>query len=1112
MSLASRILARTRAPSVTLRLDGRRVAGVLSISQQWEFGQGMASATVVLRDPPVTPTPGMAITWSWGYDGFEVPGFTGFVVTPEQQSYPRHWSLQCADVLWRAQREEQTIATSPLNDISAQDAITSILATYAGITRLSIPAISLTSGGPAWTLGTLTPVQWERATALAACQEIAATAGYWLYADAGGTVRARPMERKPSQSPFRILTGGDAAGATLLVQGAPTRRQDGSQVRNRITVRGANTGVEGAQLVDTYLATHALYPGVTADLEYQSFLLEVIDDVTAVAERLAGLWNRRPNTVTARIKADPRLAVGTTVAIQDADIGYSSAQPFFIYSISTTYDARSGRFDQQLTLDGGIGDAGYTTIPAPVAVLSYTLETETLDGTAVTVVTLDGAGSYSQSGGVIVSWQFSTPDTTYGGTPSGSSSPHARPSFQLVFADSASPVDVTLTVTDTSSKTDTVTITIALAGETAIVPTTETISIAFGAAWELTQDGGATWRAETASGNATRVPPIGAGVDPLAGLADAATFGALATRASGSTGLRQTLDGLATASTTLASLGGQITALSVNARNARRVWAAVGDDVYYSTDGGATFTAYGTPAAGQDVRDIIEDPALDFSVFCLAGADMYQALGSPVWGVFYAGPAGATARWMQRSRDGTVTWICYTGTFSGSPLQRVEGPISVSFPVVTPAVSEIRTIALMDALDPAAPTLVATDQENRIWTLDGLTGLSVTQSAATYPAGSIVQHAQQSYQAPLVYLADFDSAATGTGAVRKFFPKLDSLLLFREGAAGRQAHMVGLASRNRSARGIVLRIPLVFASGTSADQLWICDTGVWSAKALPELGQTWTRIVANPFNYRKLLLMRWTYNNNRLWYSDDFGDSWTSVYQNLPFRFDQGHPALEWSDRDPNAWISTRHTDPENRLIRGTNASYTEISTGSLYDRFYVIPGIEDDVFFVDANNNAARYFNNANTVVLVNNNPVAGFGIGDRERAGRGMAIASGGLAAGVADYRSGVWATISGAVGSSLAFLADGSLVMGGRSGVQRVTNPLSSPSASVEGLTGQSVFHLRTDRQTRTLAAAMVDTLGDHAVRDLTGTWTMIPAPAGVTFTGNTANWIEIINAGD
>jgi hypothetical protein len=57
-------------------------------------------------------------------------------------------------------------------------------------------------------------------------------------------------------------------------------------------------------------------------------------------------------------------------------------------------------------------------------------------------------------------------------------------------------------------------------------------------------------------GDAIAVAPIGGGVDDRAA---AGTYGLVATRGTGGTGLRQTLDKLATASTNLVSAGGAIT-------------------------------------------------------------------------------------------------------------------------------------------------------------------------------------------------------------------------------------------------------------------------------------------------------------------------------------------------------------------------------------------------------------------------------------------------------------------------------------------------------------------------------------------------------------------------
>jgi hypothetical protein len=1136
MSLADAILARTRRPTLTVSLDGQRWIGVTGATVSQAFGSNIAQGTLTGWDPPVTPTPGMSVRWSWGYNGFEVPAFRGFVVHPDVGAYPNQWNLDCQDVLWRAEQAEGEIVTSPLNDISAQDAVSYILATYGGNPNKNIPAISLTPGGPAWILGTLTPVRWERSTALAAANEIARTAGYWLYADAGGTVRARQMERRPSDSPFRVLTGGDAAGSTLLVQGAPHRRRDGNSVKNRITVRGANTGVEGAQLFDQFLATHALYPGQISDLEYSSFLLEDIDDVGSVAQRLAALWNRVPDTAQARIKADPRFAVGMTVGILEPRIGFTSTKPFFIYSLSTSIEVRSGRFDQQITLDGGVGDGGYTTIPPPVAVIAYTLDRETLDGTATILVSLDGTGSYALDEGLIVSYAWSTPDATYGGTPDTATGPVAS----MIFPESAGDATIELTVTATNSKTDTAEITIPFTGGD-VVPTTEALSVAFGAAAEATPDGGATWNEYIET--ITLVPQIGAGVDLQAPVGDSGTYGALF---AGTTDLLQSLDALASTPTALASASGNQTALSVNVRNAARVWRAVGDTVFRSIDGGVSFTSWGTPAVGVDVVCIIEDPALDNSVFALAGADMYQSLGAaPSWGVFYAGPAGATARWMVRSRSGTITWIAYTGTFTGSPLHRVEGPVTVTFPVLSPTVSEIRALDMDDARNPASPTLFAADQEGRLWSVDAQTGISPTQSSQTIPGSGIAQHMVASQSAPVVYLADFDSVVSGTGAVRKWLWQCDQLLLFREGATGRQAHMVGLIGVTRQVSAEVWQIPLGASGGGDFLFRYQPLLGVWSAVTPPQAGWYWLGIHTNPYNANQLLLLGNTAADGRmdvtsgvvkaagsgdspLYFSNDAGATWSPITLNHPWEagtvaagaFSEatlGGPQLAWSESTAG-WLLYGASDNigavgNSRWIwRGIDAS-TPATPG--YEAGATFGSLcagqsEDAVFLTSFPVTGLRYWPSVGASVVPGGS-IGGGTIGggriDREPGSRRAAFGMGADSLSVtSDYRASQPLLIATGLGKDFAWATHGlytarSVGPGSVDPVTGVKTPF--PGYPVIGSGGLAV-----DRQTRSLVAwRESDSTAASAIWIWDGTTlASIPAPPAAT---TLANWVEVVS---
>jgi hypothetical protein len=205
-TLADYVARYSRTPSATVKLDGRTWRDILSLSFSQRFGENIAGGGVVGRTPPITPQIGMAISWTWGYNGQEVAGFTGEVSDTDNTSYPGRWSLQCKDVLWRADKSSQVLVTDPLNEITAKDAIIYLLTHYGGISasRLSIPSLSASGSawvGSEWVLGVLTPVQWGDVdtesggtTALKAAAEICSCLGYWLYADSSGVIRARQME------------------------------------------------------------------------------------------------------------------------------------------------------------------------------------------------------------------------------------------------------------------------------------------------------------------------------------------------------------------------------------------------------------------------------------------------------------------------------------------------------------------------------------------------------------------------------------------------------------------------------------------------------------------------------------------------------------------------------------------------------------------------------------------------------------------------------------------------------------------------------------------------------------------------------------------------------
>lgn len=1150
-SLASLVSSYTRTPSATCYLDGKRWRGIQKLRYSQRFGENIAGGGAEGRSPPVTPRIGMAISWRWGYNGYEVNGCTGEVSDVTDFSYPDRYALQVKDVLWRADKSSQVLVTDPLNDITARAAIIYILTHYGGLSasRLQIPTLNASGsawGGSEWVLGRLTPVAWGDTenetggtTAIKAAQEIASCLGYWIYATADGKVTAKLMERRPSASAREVFE----RNVNLLLQGAPERRANYDSIYNQVTVLGGNTGVEGSQIRDQFRTTHPLLPsGVYRDFSFSSFLVEYVNEseagaasATKIAQRILNVISRIPDVIPLRAKADPNRRVGDTVGIIDTGIAIASQKNYFIYAIDRELDLAAGRFDDQLTLDGGTGSTGYTTIPPPDASFAWRLMAETLDGTPVVEVLLDGSASTSPTG-EIVSYTWSTATPTYGSTPNTATGETAV----LIFEASEGTATITLTVVDTTSKTGEFEAEVDLSGADTLPPIQEVISAAAGAAWLVTPDGGATWNEETTNGDATSVGIIGAGADDRS-LGTGGTYGLLATRGSGGAGgLRQTLDTLATPSTNLVANAAAITSnIWVNESNPARIWFAIGDTPYRSTDGGATKTAMAKPAAGVDITWIMEDPALDDSVFCLVGADMYNATNPAVgWALLYEGPVGAAARQFVRSRDGQVTWICYTGAPSGEALQRVENGAAADV-----VATDVRTLSL----DREASTLRATlyaitgDDPAEIWSFDGLTGLSAAQSGETFPSGATVQHMLASRQADLMYTADFDSVSAGQGALRKYFPQSDSLLLWKELASGQQGHMLGLGA---AAQNPVTLYLLPWGGSGATDKIWKhTPTLGWAGLTPPQAGWYWFGILASAFDSDQLLLWGNSVTGNGvnaytldgvqvlddggtaspLYWSTDGGATWTPVALQTTKTRNDSALFVAWSDSVAGEFYAAMITDTTANeaftVWRGSTTALSGINVtpgGNGRDLWGMCAGLGGDLILEGTPGNGdpqnfgyvpagATSFGDVGGDINTDLFYLEPLPFPSPAVVCRAGSVSPGNDIYATPDYREGAPSNRITVAGGSLAAIADG-VYVGDRTGVQKVTDLLGSPAAATEAATsGIAVGHIQAGRRQRESLAARVGSSVDVLVYS-GGVWTTVAGPSATT-SAALSNWVEI-----
>lgn len=1150
MSLATLVTQKQRRPSARVYLDGRQCRvrdqpGAITLSQV--FGQAVSSGTVTIVDPPVTPVIGMAIRWVWGYNGSNTAGFNGYVTRVTRRSYPNTWTLTVADPLWKAQLVQQDIVTDPLNSITAKAAVEQILGSYGGITAMDIPALEANGSawaGSAWVLGTLTPVSFSGTTAAQAAQDICSVLGYWLYADRGGTVRAVQLDGRPSSSPFRTFQ----QGTDLLIEGAPEREQDGSQIYNKVVVLGANTGVEGAQIKEARQTDHPLLPsGVYREYQFSSSLIEYVNESQAgeasavsVAQRVLGVQSRNPNAVKGRVKADPRLQVGMTVAIKSSRIGYGNAQPFFVYSLQTSFGG--AQFDQQLVLDGGVGSEGYTLIPPPVAAFTWELFRENLNGVDTIEVFVDGSPSYSLSEGEIVSYAW---------TDNGDPQTGSGQRYVFFYENGVDPdPEITLTVTDTTSKEGSTTQTIPLAGDGLTTPQQRAISFAAGSTWYMTSNGGEVWHSESDDGDAIATPPISAMGSAQTGeqVAAADAVGFLATRDTGGTGVRNTIDYLSTDSVTLDDIGASINFLWHSEADAARITAAAGDTVYQSTDSGETFIAVGTPVEGTDVLWVVEPELQPGFYETLVGSNVYWGSGSS-WNLVLEGPTDSTAKCYASGFE--KHWVGFTGVGTGqSALRSIEGDIA-TFPALTPEVLNIRALTMLVTV----ATLYAYDDQGRIFAVDATTG-TVTQQTATTGTlpGATPQHAIRDPDYDLVYVSTNE-------ALKKHFYTADAVFAFKSVTGGEQGHMAGYGGLGRTVvKASILLITQ--GGGTGNDGVWYLpiETGVWELRStgLPA-GAYWRKIVASPFDGNQWLL--WgnsadsdVYDSDSanlkmsngtsspLWYTADAGATWTAV--DVPvystYAYQHALSDVEWDTTTGGTWYLAGYGRSAEFYFTGgviiwrgtagtagTPFDVLPLSGGiqpHTYVTTFITPGVGNDVILSSAIAGAgsmlAYIAGGATSATEIGNITyphqarferapgTSRFIVGVTYQNGNGFWAST--------DYRSTAPTLKNSNDGESVAYLGDGNAYQGDRTSpvgtndLLKITDPTGTADVTqVTGAAGRVGF-VRADRQTRQTLAVRADPANRVDVYVYDGiTWAPVTGPAASS-AATLRNYVEIIGS--
>jgi hypothetical protein len=818
--------------------------GAITINRQ--FGTAIAGATVKLlaKFGAVTPSLKDIIEIQLGYNGLVQRQFVGVITNVDTSSFPYSVTLQCSDILWIADFTVQESRAGVVlydeegnpvaaqtggivldgpggtpNFVPANDAILRLLRDWAGIPefRIQIPPLE-TSPGNAWVLGKLSPVTWSGVSPLQAALEIVDVLGYWLYCDESGFIRARKMSGAPPAN--ATFTYED--GVNMLTKAMPSMTLDLSRVYNEVVVTGGNTLIAGDNVYPVWDSRRAELPTFIPDGKYRQFSYSnrFIEYVTravageasaeAVAERQMLEHTRIPRTITGTIKGNPFLQIGQGVRFKGERLGFKVYSNFFLYAINTTFGG--GVYENTITLDGGIGTAGYTTNPAPTAAFTFRLLYENLENEGEVVEIFCDAStstsSYGANAPMTYAWSCATGNPSIG---------VGKTWMTRVPADTVSVV-ITLVVTDPTGKSSepyTLTIPITASGE---LPAARILNFAADT-WYVTPDAGKTWRSAPAA--AIAVPPVSAGGD-IASEGDD-VHGLLATGGLTGATIRRTLDRLETPPDTLVDTGGSgINFIWQHELFGGRVWIAKGNSVYFSQDGGTTFGPARTPPVDAEETDksarwVVESRDQLGTATALAGNAAFTTFDLGVtWTPSLEGPSGTDALCYASGHG--KHWVGFKMyAQGGSPLRSFDDDVAV-FPVdVDPPVNEIRALTM--AVN--EPVMFAYDAQGRVWRMSTDTGADATHVC---DVPSTPNHAVRDGEFPLVYIA-------ADNGLYKHFTDINVVVLMKGLTGDEFGYKVGYAGWLVPREpDLMTREYITTTDDTNAPGVWHLKDGVWTNK------------------------------------------------------------------------------------------------------------------------------------------------------------------------------------------------------------------------------------------------------------------------------------------
>ena len=494
MSLRDEIQSDFQRPSFEVRVAGRRVLDVMTVTVRSGLGKVNGSAAFLCKDRPSWADETAEVEAWLAINGQSAISFKGDLAGFAWEYFPKGVHLEGRDPLYKTRfpwaGEERVYADDADNDIIIN------LLEASGIALHNIPASEWDMG--TWVLGTIQDVVLRPGqTPWSLIQEIDDLSGMATFSGPNGAVYRRP------------ITGAVGHGAVWeFVQGVDIleirrRRTSIDGAANSVLVKGLT--YNDVEIIGEASADNPYIPNPpgTILLDIQSDLVEDAPRATSVAQRLLANRNRRDEGLELTVLGNPLIWPASVIKIS-SDAVEAGEVRVFVEDVAHTWTDQGGATTTLQTTGGTLSGVNEG---APIAIFALTLFQEAEDTGTVTplIVGVATSASFDPDGSEeALEHAWTVTPTGGAATVIGTDD---QSTFRFTLDEDVTSIVVELVVTDADGNSDTYSLTVEISSDTVLV---EDLYTAEGATIAASEDGQQTWHEEApASGNATCLAPYG---------------------------------------------------------------------------------------------------------------------------------------------------------------------------------------------------------------------------------------------------------------------------------------------------------------------------------------------------------------------------------------------------------------------------------------------------------------------------------------------------------------------------------------------------------------------------------------------------------------------------